>query len=74
MATKPDHDTIRADLAVLAAVLPKLTVTMDQLSKRLAKPGAFSPVDRMDTSAACKAASGVLRQASFVAAVAAKNI
>ncbi len=67
-------EDIRADLDVLAAVLPQLTVTMDQLAKRLGASKSLSPVDRVDAAGTVTAVAGVLRKASFVAAVAAKNI
>lgn len=77
--TRPDTEDltpedIRADMAVLADVLPKLTVTMDQLAKRLGASKSLSPVDRVDAAGTVTAVAGVLRKASFVAAVAAKNI
>lgn len=67
-------EDIRDDLVVLADVLPKLTVSLDVLAKRLAKGGRLSPVDRIETAGVCRAAAGVLRQCSFLAAVAADNL
>ncbi len=77
--TRPDTEDltpedIRADLDVLAAVLPKLTVTMDQLAKRLGASKSLSPVDRVDAVGTVTAVASVMRRASFLVAVAAKNI
>lgn len=77
--TRPDTDDltpedIRADMAVLADVLPRLTVILDVMAKRLGASKSLSPVDRVDAVGTVTAVASVMRRASFLVAVAAKNI